>query len=151
MKMFNLFVVILSLTMAVACGDKSKSKNQKGLPVYNLLANPNQIPVPTTQVGTMNMQSGVITAGSQSFLPNQIAQQGAEFANTIFNQLRQNPFAVTPISQGVYRIQITGYAIQGGGYPMQGGYQQFPQQYPQQNTGIQLVITAPIQPLNRER
>ena len=149
MKTFNLFVVILTLTMVVSCGDKDKKKSDNGLPVYNLLTNPGQIPVPTTQSGTMNMQSGVITVGSQSYMPNQISQQGAQFANTIFTQLQQSPFLVNPISTNpnVYRIQITGYAIQGGGYQMQGGYQQFPQQ--QQVSGIQLVITAPIQPLNR--
>jgi hypothetical protein len=149
MKTFNLFVVILTLTMIASCGDKDKKKSDNGLPVYNLLTNPGQIPVPTTQSGTMNMQSGVITVGSQSYMPNQISQQGAQFANTIFTQLQQSPFLVNPISTNpnVYRIQITGYAIQGGGYQMQGGYQQFPQQ--QQVSGIQLVITAPIQPLNR--
>jgi hypothetical protein len=145
MKTFNLFVVILTLAMVASCGDKDKKKSDNGFPVTN----PGQIPVPTTQIGTMTMQSGVITVGPQSYMPNQIAQQSAQYANTIFTQLQQSPFLVDPISRdpNVYRIQITGYAIQGGGYQMQGGYQQFPQQ--QQVSGIQLVITAPIQLLNR--
>ncbi len=143
MKTFNLFVIILALTTAVACGDKKKSKSDNGLPVYNQFQQGQAVPV--TQVGTMNMQSGVITVGSQSFSPQQIAQQGSQYANQIFSQLQQNPFMVPPISQNpnVYRIRVTGYAMQGGGYQMQGGYQQYPQQ---QISGLQLVITAPIQP-----
>lgn len=141
MKTFNLFVVILSLTMAVACGDKDKKKSDNGLPVYNQFQQGQAVPV--TQVGTINMQSGAIAVGSQSFTPAQIAPQGSQYANDVYNQLRNNPYAVQPISPGVYRIRITGYAMQGGGYQMQGGYQQYPQQ---QVSGLQLVITAPIQP-----
>ncbi len=156
MKIFNLFVVILSLSMAVACGDKSKSKgNDNALGFYS----PYQVGVPKTVTGTLNMSNGLLTVSGSSFYPNQVAVMGpggqlgsgstyVQQAGQMISQAcnTQYPGQVCmykQASQGVFYVTVTGY--------VQGAQTQYPQQgvqYPQQQGGQNiLVLSGPVNPI----
>lgn len=152
MKIFNLFVVILSLSMAVACGDKSKSKKEDGLN----FSSPFQVGVPKTTTGTLNMSSGLLTVSGYSFYPNQVAALGqggqlvsgltyVQQAGQMISQACQSmpqQCMYKQASQGIFYVTVTGYLTQQGGsqYPVQGQVQQ---------PGAQniLVLTGPVNPI----
>ncbi len=154
MKIFNLFVVILSLSMAVACGDKSKSKgNDNALGFYS----PYQVGVPKTVTGTLNMSNGLLTVSGYPFYPNQVAvQQGGQLASgaTYVQQAGQmisqacntqypgQTCMYKQASQGVFYVTLTGYIQSSGSqYPQQGV------QYPQQGGQNILVLSGPLTPI----
>lgn len=56
MKKFNVLIVILSLAMAVSCGDDKKKKGDN-VPYYDFTQNPFQVATPTVQNGLYNPQT----------------------------------------------------------------------------------------------
>ena len=135
MKKINLFVVILSLAFAVACGDKDKKSKSSAFPVYNQYQQ--GVMAPASVEGTVNAYTGLVSVGGYNFqAPQQMNQQSLQFLTQFYQQ--------TQGSNQTYRAMITGYILQSGGGVQQGGY--YPQQ-PQMQNGTVLVITAPIQAL----
>jgi hypothetical protein len=137
MRTVTFLMVILSLVLAVSCGDKDKKKNPNNLPTYNQFQQ-GQVMTPRTANGSFNLQSGLVVVEGRSFQPNQIAQQSQQFLQQFYyamsgqgGQMGQYPQQqqIGMISPGVYRVRITGYLIQTGN-----------PQYP-----VVLTITAPLQ------
>lgn len=141
MKKFNLLLVLLSLTMAMACGDKDKKSKSNGFPVYNQYQS--GVMTPSTQEGTFNVQSGLVTVAGYTFqAPAQIHQQSMQYLNQFFQQTYSNPQGYQMVAQSTYRVRITGYVLQTGGV-QPGGFVN-PQQQQIQSGNI-LVISAPLQ------
>jgi hypothetical protein len=148
MKTSHFLVLVLSLALTVACGDKDKKKSNN-LPVWNQLQG-GQMPQPRTEEGLFNLQSGAIEVDGRTYSVQQISQQSLQYLQQLGMQLQQNPYQYRPAYQAnnvlKYRVRITGYLTLGG----YGQYPQMPGQYPQQTTANQytLVITAPLVPHN---
>lgn len=127
--MLNVVFVILSLTLAVSCGDKGKKKSSNNLPVYNMYQQ-GQTMASSTEEGTFNLQTGVVAVSGRSFQPNQLAQQSQQYLQQFYYMVQQNPMGYQMVSQSTYRVRITGYLIETGN-----------SQYPHV-----LTLTAPLQP-----
>ncbi len=151
MKIFNLFVVILSLSMVVACGDKSKSKgSSNSLGYYS----PYQVGTPRTVTGTLNMSNGLLTVSGGSFYPNQVAsmgpggqlvsgaqyvqQAGSIISQACNQQTYQQQCQYKQASQGIFYVSVIGYiqsqSVQNGQVPVQQGGQNI------------LVLSGPVTP-----
>ncbi len=137
MRTVTFIMVILSLVLAVSCGDKSKKKSNQNFPTYNMYQQ-GQVMTPGVVDGTFNLQDGVVSVAGQSFQPNQIARESQQYLQQFYysvsgqsGQMGQYPQQqqVGMVSPGVYRVRITGYLLQTGN-----------QQYP-----LVLTITAPLQ------
>ncbi len=132
MRTVTFLTVILSLFVAVSCGDKDKKKNSNNLPVYNQFQTGQQM-IPRTEEGTFNVQSGLISIGGRSYqAPSQLnpQSQSMQYLQQFFYMVQQNPTAYRMVSQSVYRVRITGYLVQTGSPQMP----------------YLLTITAPLQP-----
>lgn len=70
MKKFNVLIVILSLAMAVSCGDDKKKKGDN-VPYYDFTQNPFQVATPTVQNGLYNPQTYTLEIGGYSVSVNQ--------------------------------------------------------------------------------
>ncbi|MES2528142.1 MAG: hypothetical protein V4598_13700 [Bdellovibrionota bacterium] len=149
MKTFNLFVVILSLTMAVACGDKSKSKgSSNSLGYYN----PYQVGTPRSVTGTLRMSDGLLTVSGSSFYPNQVGAMGP--GGQLVSGMQYVQQAGTMISQAcgqsTYQQCIYRQAAAGTFYVTVTGYVQSQQvgqaQVPGQTGQNILVLSGPVTP-----
>lgn len=101
MKKFNLIIVLLSLAMAVSCGDDKKKKGDS-VPYYDFTQNPYQVATPTVQNGLYNPQSNTLEIGGQTLALNQVygIQMGGQ---QVPNQ--QMPYQQQPYQQQPYQQQ----------------------------------------------
>ncbi len=71
MKKLNVLIVLLSLAMAVSCGDDKKKKGDS-VAFYDLTQNPYQAVQPSVVNGLFDPYTGVLEVGGQSYQPNQV-------------------------------------------------------------------------------